>query len=118
MLKATIKKGKPHTVLMVQVMMIFEGQLPPVTGQILAMAVPNVDGLWMEPTSGNTHFSISQLCPTNVTFCTVTGTFWLDIDAHKELVGNPLNITLSGQACNGGGGAITHATLAAQLVTK
>ena len=122
-LKATIKSGKSKHVLMVQAMMLFEGQLSPVTGPVEIGARPNVNGIWMEPSAGATHFSISQQCPVNVTFCTVNGTFWLDLDAaedaHKGMfVGKPLNITLSGEACNGGGGAITHATLTGQLLAK
>jgi len=103
--------------------MLFEGQLPPVTGPAVIDASPTVNGIGMEPSAGITHFSISQQCPANVTFCTVNGTFWLDLDAaeaaHKGMfLGKPLNIALSGEACNGGGGAITHATLTGQLLAK
>jgi hypothetical protein len=110
---------------MVQAMMLFEGQLPPVTGPALISASPAVNGISIEPSGhgGTTHFSMAQQCPSNVTFCTVTGMFWLDLDAaenaHKGLfLGKPLNISLSGESCNGGGGAITHATLVGQLVKK
>jgi hypothetical protein len=104
-------------------MMLFEGQIPPVTGPAVIDASPTVNGVTMEPGSGATHFSMTQQCPSNITFCTVTGMFWLDLDAaeaaHKGIfLGKPLNITLSGEACNGGGGAITHATLAGQLLAK
>lgn len=122
-LTATLTKGKPNHVLMVQAMMLFEGQLPPVTGPAVIDAIPTVNGIFMEPSAGTTHFSMTQQCPTNVTFCTIAGMFWLDLDAaeaaHKGIfLGKPLNITLSGEACNGGGGAITHATLAGQLLAK
>jgi hypothetical protein len=122
-LTATIKIGKSNHVLMVQAMMLFEGQLPPVTGPAVIDASPTVNGIGMEPEAGPTHFSMTQQCPANVTFCTVSGVFWLDLDvaeaAHKGMfLGKPLNITLSGEACNGGGGAITHATLTGQLLAK
>jgi hypothetical protein len=124
-LTATIKRGRPHHVLMVQAMMLFEGQLPPVTGPAVISASPTVNGISIEPSghSGVTHFSMAQQCPSNVTFCTITGMFWLDLDvaedAHKGMfLGKPLDITLSGEACNGGGGVITHATLVGQLLVK
>jgi hypothetical protein len=65
---------------------------------------------------------VSQ-CPLNVTFCTITGIFWLDLDAaedaHKGMfLGQPLDITLSAGACNSGGGVITHATMVGQLLEK
>jgi hypothetical protein len=64
-----------------------------------------------------------QQCPVNITFCTLTGVFWLDLDAaereHRGMfLGKPLNITLSGEACNGGGGALANAVLTGQLVAK
>jgi hypothetical protein len=122
-LTATIKAGKPKSILMVQAMMLFEGQIPPVTGPAVIDASPTVNGVAMEPGSGATHFSMAQQCPSNITFCTITGMFWLDLDAaeaaHKGMfLGKPLNITFSGEACNGGGGAITHTTLAGQLLAK
>ena len=124
-LTATIKRGKAHHVLMVQAMMLFEGQLPPVTGPAVISASPTVNGISIEPSGhgGITHFSMGQQCPSNVTFCTITGMFWLDLDAaedaHKGMfLGKPLDITLSGMACNGGGGVITHATLVGQLLVK
>jgi hypothetical protein len=122
---ATIKKGKPHHVLMVQAMMLFEGYLPPVTGPAVISARPTVNGVTIEPSghTGVTHFSMGQQCPLNVTFCTITGIFWLDLDAaedaHKGLfLGQPLDIILSAGACNSGGGVISHATMVGQLLEK
>jgi hypothetical protein len=122
-LTATIKKGKPHHVLMVQAMMLFEGYLPPVTGPAVILARPRVNGIGVEPSGNVTHFSMTQQCPPNVTFCTVTGIFWLDLDAaedaHKGMfLGQPLDIALSAEACNSGGGVITHATMVGQLLEK
>jgi hypothetical protein len=124
-LTATIKKGKPHHVLMAQAMMLFEGYLPPVTGLAVISARPTVNGIAIEPSGHNgvTHFSMTQQCPSNVTFCTITGMFWLDLDAaedaHKGMfLGQPLDIILSAGACNSGGGVIAHATLVGQLLEK
>ena len=110
---------------MVQAMMLFEGYIPPVTGPAVISASPTVNGISIEPSGhgGITHFSMGQQCPSNVTFCTITGMFWLDLDAaedaHKGMfLGQPLDITLSGEACNSGGGVITHATLVGQLLEK
>jgi hypothetical protein len=74
---ATIKKGKPHHVLMVQAMMLFEGYLPPVTGLAVISARPTVNGIAIEPSghTGVTHFSMGQQCLSNVTFCTITVAF-------------------------------------------
>jgi hypothetical protein len=70
---------------MVQAMMLFEGYLPPVTGPAVILARPRVNGIGVEPSGGNvTHFSMTQQCPPNVTFCTVTGIFWLDLDAAED----------------------------------
>jgi hypothetical protein len=119
---ATIKRGKRHHVLMVQAMMLVEGFIPPVTGPAVISASPTVNGISIEPSGhgGITHFSMGQQCPSN---CTITGMFWLDLDAaedaHKGMfLGQPLDITLSGEACNSGGGVITHATLVGQLLEK
>jgi hypothetical protein len=108
---------------MVQAMMLFGGYLPPVTGLAVISARPTVNGITIEPTSGVTHFSMVQQCPSNVTFCTITGIFWLDLDAaedaHKGMfLGQPLDIALSAGACNSGGGVITHATMVGQLLEK
>jgi hypothetical protein len=57
--------------------------------------------------------------------CTVTGTFWLDLDAAAEAadpgmyLGKPLNISLSaGSVAGGYSGRPYKETLSAQLVKK
>jgi hypothetical protein len=84
---------------MVQAMMLFEGYIPPVTGPAVISASPTVNGISIEPSGhgGITHLSVGQQCPSNVTFCTITGMFWLDLDAaedaHKGMfLGQPLDI--------------------------
>ena len=63
--------------------MLFEGQLPPVTGPAVIRARPTVSGIGTEPSAAVTNFSMSQQYPVNLTLCTVTGMFWLDLDAAE-----------------------------------
>jgi hypothetical protein len=124
---AAIERGRPHRVLMVQAMLLFEGLIPPITGTPVIDARPSVNGTDIEPSGaatsfGRTHFSMVQQCPA-LTACTITGMFWLDLDA-AEIANNgmflekPLDITLSGEVCNSGGGVITQATMVGQLIEK
>ncbi|HXX57161.1 MAG TPA: hypothetical protein VEI96_04115 [Thermodesulfovibrionales bacterium] len=122
LLTATIKEGNAGSVLAVEVMMLFEKQIAPVTGPARITARPSVNGMFMEPSRELTHFSLSQQCPADITFCTISGIFWLDLDVAETIqpgkfIGKPLAVKLVG--CDGsGGGAITHVTVKAQTVKK
>jgi hypothetical protein len=120
-LTATIEKGKPHHVLMVQAMLLFEGLLGPVTGTEVIEVRPSVNGIDIEPSSnpttfGQTHFSLAQ----QGVKTTLTGMFWLDLDVAKRgaFIGQPLEITLSASICNSSAGVITHVTMVGQLLEK
>jgi hypothetical protein len=126
-LTATIEKGTPHHVLMVQAMLLFQGLSAAVTTTPLIEAHPTVNGLGIEPSSapspfGGTHFStVEQGVAT-----TLTGMFWLDLDAaeiakRNIFLGKPLEITLWAEVCNissTSGGVVTHATMVGQLLEK
>ena len=65
-----------------------------------------------------------QQCPATSSRCTMTGTFWMDIDAMEaahpdEFVGEPLDIVVDGgNDVFGGSGLFYEVTLSAQLVKK
>jgi hypothetical protein len=123
LLTATIKEGSAKSVLEVEAMLLFEKQIPPIAGPARVTARPTVNGIFMEPSRGMTYFPISQQCPTDITFCTINGIFWLDLDVAESMhpgkfLGKPLNINLAGCEGSGGGGAITHVTVKAQIVKK
>jgi hypothetical protein len=123
LLTATIKEGGAGSVLAVEVMMLFEKQIAPVAGPARITARPAVNGVFMEPSREFTSFPLSQQCPADITFCTISGIFWLDLDVAEtthpgKFIGKPLAIKLAGCEGSGGGGAITHVTVKAQIVKK
>jgi hypothetical protein len=96
-LVATLKKGKKKRVVAVEAV---------VTTSIFAPAAPtslsmfgDVNGILMEPTGS--PLGITEDCygfvpgaPPPPGSCTVSGTFWLDIDANPALINVPLTVTL------------------------
>jgi len=123
LLTETIKEGSAKGVLEVEAMLLFERQLAPVAGPARITARPVVNGIFMEPSRDVTSFSLSQQCPADIAFCTVSGMFWLDLDVAEAIhpgkfIGKPLTIKLEGCEGSGGGGAITHVTVKAQIIKK
>jgi hypothetical protein len=106
-----------------EAMMLFERQLPPLSGPARITARPAVNGVFMEPSTGTTYFPMAQQCPADITFCTISGIFWLDLDVAEAIhpgkfLGKSLNIKLVGCEASGGEGAIAHVTVKAQMVKK
>jgi hypothetical protein len=89
---------------------------------------PTVPGLWIMPTlnginAGNLHpFALCE--SSRATICTVSATFWWDIDALEaahpgQFVGQPLDIILwGGNNFGAGSGLPFQASFAAQVVKK
>ena len=123
LLTATIKEGGTKSVLEVEAMLLFERQLAPIAGPARITVRPIVNGVFMEPSKDVTPFPLSQQCPADIAFCTVSGMFWLDLDVAEAIhpgkfIGKPLTIKLEGCEGSGGGGAITHVTVKAQIIKK
>ena len=115
LLTATLLKGKKKTVVKVEAMYTDGPYDPsPTTTRVLGLAV-DVNGVLMEPTTGGAS-SVGQGAVNDCGFatppptaCTVTGTWWLDIDAAETahpgmFVNQPLTVTLLG-------GDLTNGTL-------
>jgi hypothetical protein len=113
---AQILKGKAKSVLEIHVDVSITGN--PSMGAVFA--VPNVNGGM--PPSPNSLFQ--QCSATSTEICTVSGVFWLDLDAAEAaspgtIVGQPLNINLQGGNWTfGGAGAVTTVTLTARMIKK
>ncbi len=101
LLTAEIKKGKRRHVLIVEATIARTTSNP----GTLILARVDVNGVAMEPSP----LSVGQECPA---ICIVSGSWWLDLDAHQELIGVPLTVTLSGIA---NPAVIAEASLVARL---
>lgn len=120
LLTGQITKGKKKTVLAIEAMLTSIGQF---SGPRTDTISPTVNGITVEPASS----ALALVnCPTisSTSFaCTVTGTWWLDIDAAEAahagmFVGQPLNITLTGSEIGGVGDSGLIATLTARVQKK
>jgi hypothetical protein len=96
---ATLKKGKPKRILQAEAMMT-TGIAAPGAPISLALMV-DVNGILLEPTIPGpvavamTDCGGSLILPGPFS-CTVTGTWWLDLDQNPALIGVPLAVTLNG----------------------
>ncbi len=112
-LTGQIEKGKKKTVLKVEATALIQGNAA-VAGAYLAMTV---NGLTTAMASG-------QCDPASTHFCSLTGTYWLDLDAAELIIpgafiGQPLNITLTGgNSAVAGAGLQSLASFSAQVVKK
>jgi hypothetical protein len=89
---ATITKGKKHRVLTVESMLSIYSAAGPAS----LLMVPLVNGIPLNPVSK----AAAQLCTTGAQ-CSVTGVWWLDLDAAEAanpgvVIGKPLNVSLVG----------------------
>jgi hypothetical protein len=102
LLVATLARGKKKTMLNVEAMITTATFLPgaPVSP---AMFV-DVNGISMEPSSAGPAFAAITDCasvdgggdaPARFS-CTLSGSWWIDIDANPGLIGVPLVVTLDG----------------------
>jgi hypothetical protein len=125
LLTATINKGKKKTVVAVEGMLTDIGQT---SGPRTEHIWTEINGIGIEPETSNVSYVAQVNCPTITIspfsgLCTVTGTWWLDIDAAEAahpgmFVGQPLNITLMGQELTGNGDVGLVATLTARVQKK
>ena len=120
-----LQKGKAKRVIVVDATLMAGG---PPFGPFHPFMQVDVNGILMEPTAGLGGFAcglgpgtIGTDCgnaggaPAEV--CTVTSTFWLDIDQNPSLIGVPLNVTLTGGDCHGFPG-MAVASMAIRLQKK
>jgi len=78
------------------------------------------NGIPMEPLSGGVGTPLITDCSTPPPFsCTLSGTFWLDLDQNPTLVGMPITVALIGGAFGGlGVGVPVTATMTVRLTKK
>ena len=115
-LAGTIQKGKSKKVLRLTASLGINGS-PTLNGVFLRAFV---NGVAFEPAV----FYQQQCNPSNGNACTVSGTFWLDLDAAEVaspgvFLGKPLNLTIEGGNPDSvGEGVLYKASFAADLVKK
>ena len=103
LLTASITKGKKKKVLAVEAMYTDGNYSPtPAAPRVLHLLV-DVNGILMEPTVGlNGAIEDCGFAAPPPVACTITGSWWLDIDANPVLINAPLTITLKGGDISGG----------------
>jgi len=112
------KKGKAKHVLAIEAILRTGGGANADTLCLQAL----VNGVAVEPLTGGL-FAILSACPAQ-TDCTLTATFWLDLDAAEAanpgvFVGQPLKIDLQGGDFKAdGGGAVFVSTMTARMEKK
>ena len=115
-LTAQILKGKSKTVIKI------DASVSTATNAVLVgdYLDPSVNGYPLMPSS----YIYGQCSATNGAYCTLTATFWMDVDAAElahpgVYVGQPLNVTLQGgNSATGGAGIAYFATLSVTVVKK
>jgi hypothetical protein len=119
---ATLKQGKAKRILQAEAMMT-TGIAAPGAPITLAMLV-TVNGVNMEPTIpaspvavAMTDCGASGIVPAPFA-CTVTGTWWIDLDQNPALIGVPLAVTLGGGNLFVGPGVPVDVTLTVRLQKK
>lgn len=119
---ATLHKGKARRILMVEAMVTTAALA--IGAPVSPAIYPDVNGIIMEPT---TFFGpvAAAMADCSAVFgppqgmCTVTGTWWLDLDANPALIGVPITVTLSGGDFFGPGiGVPVLATMSVRLQKK
>jgi hypothetical protein len=126
LLSGTIAKGKRKRVLTVHAMITNGPYANPQLPVPVALSLnPLVNGVPMEPTTENTQGAVADcgaFTEPRVT-CTLTGTWWLDLDAAElahvgTFIGKPLTIELTGGSLAGGGGTPVDVSFSARLEAK
>ena len=95
-----IKKSKKHTVIVVQATL----SVPVAAGPIGLGLSAELNGVPMQPTAWSHPHGFAQDCSNGkgqdpggpATACSVTGTWWLDVDQNLALASRPLSVTLLG----------------------
>ena len=99
LLAVGLLKGKAKTMLNVEAT-IATGPVAPGAAVRPAMIV-DANGVPMEPAAG---LPLIEDCGSSSHFsCTLTGTFWLDLDQNPSLIGVPITVTLTGGGFGGVG---------------
>jgi hypothetical protein len=120
----TITKGKHRTVVAIEGMLTAIGNNQ---GPRVDQIWPTINGVIVEPEFGGQPHLAEVNCPTmtfpSTSFCTTTGTWWLDIDAAEAanpgmFIGKALTITLMGAETTGNGDSALSATLTARVEKK
>lgn len=116
LLTATIQKGKRHRMLMIQASLDYTGA----DATLLGIA-PTVNG-WLAEGSRSVMYCTSGACDT------VSGSWWLDLDAAEsqhpgEFINKPLLVRLIGGEITGGGtveltDGVWNAALSAQMIKR
>lgn len=113
LLTATLIKGKAKSVLAIQATITTN------TGADGTLhMLPNVNGVAVQGTT------VNQTCAFSVAHCTVSGTWWLDLDAAEaanpgQILKVPLEVTLQGGVLAGGDPDVSATvTLSVQMVKK
>ena len=115
LLTAGLDKGKAKTMLTVEATIA--------TG-VLALGAPvrpamrvEANGVVMEPALATPL--IEDCASTSHFSCTLTGTFWLDLDQNPTLIGVPIAVTLTGGAYGGAGvGVLAVRTMTVRMTKK
>jgi hypothetical protein len=113
LLTATLLKGKAKNVLAIEATMTTN-----TGGDGTLHMVPTVNGVAVQGTT------VNQPCAFTVAHCTVTGTWWLDLDAAEaanpgSILKVPLEITLEGGVLAGGEADVSATvTLSVRMVKK
>ena len=102
-LSAGLAKGKPKRVLHVEAT-ITSGPIGWASASTLFM-VAYTNGNLMQP-GINTASAPSQSCAAN-SACSLTASYWLDLDAFPSLIGVPITVDLIGVQTNGAAGTAT-----------
>ncbi len=106
-LTAALAKGKAKRVIVVEATVTaYVGPSPLYVGMLAY-----VNGIPMESPGAGAD------CP-GLNSCTLSGTFWLDIDANPGLIGAPLTVTLSAQDGYGVGGQYFLASMTVRQEKK
>lgn len=109
---ASLLKGKKKTVLAITATLTTDSG----ANAVLQM-LPTVNGFAVE------GVRVQQSCAFTLAHCTVTGTWWFDVDASElanpgEVVGVPVDVVLTGGSVAGDDDASATVTLSVQVVKK
>lgn len=109
---ASLVKGKKKTVLAITATLTTNSG----ADAVLQM-LPTVNGLAVE------GVRVQQPCSFTLVHCTVSGTWWLDVDAAElnepgSVAGVPVNVVLTGGSVAGDNDASATVTLSVQVVKK
>jgi hypothetical protein len=123
-MNGTINLGSSATVLKVDA--TFKEVNSSCSPNAVDMFPPQVNGVTMNPDGLGAFISASASCLPSafpVVCPTITGTYWLDIDAAEaaypgQFVGQPLNVTISGRWQGAACSVLNFLTMSAIVVNK